>query len=658
MSDQAIIILCFVLALVAFVVSVTLAVLKRRNLKLVVRILGAGAFIMLVALIYPSYSINERTYAFGLALVQSMCAMLLNANASEIFAAFEGYAVSFLGVYKGILLALLIVAPLFTVGITLSFFSEKFTRLLYRMRSAFHDSFLFSDINERTLCVAEDVARKHKKAVIVFVVRTEKNDIEAEALDRIKRIGASVMNDDIVNIAHSLKHERNYYLLSPDGSINLDAGLRLYQKYNDQRTSKVNMWLYTKDEISEVIFDHLYETFNVRLINEESLIARRLVTDYPLYEAVKDGKLSVLVVGGGNVGLEILRWVTVCSCLGDGVEAELNVIDLQAEKSKKVFEKMAPELSKKWKINFMTADINSSEFTKKLASVKPTYIVIALGNQNRNIETALYIRRFYGLEKGLPHVHALIDHKRVEEQILSNLCVTFWTYDREKISHASEFLCSFEIRPFGSYEETYSDLRIGASYLDCLAVAHNAVYCGITEITRQYAPAILTDLYNQVMFYKDFSDGFAVSISYKLYLMGLMLCDDGKGDLGLLESRMNERIGILRRHEDKRYEAFMRSRGWTDMPVEEVKEQLGDKLKKRNARLDNRHIEELSRMTGRDLDAEDEQSIRRLPTIIRLANQLYGRKFSVRETVQESEDSAKSEDAANPAKSEGSADGN
>ena len=631
LSDETIIILCSVLALCILGVSIALAILSRRHLKRVVRILGVGVFLMLLTLIYPSYSIKREPFALGLALVQSMCALLLNANAGEILEGFDAYTLPFIGVYKAVLLALLIVAPLFTVGITLSFFSEKFALLIYRVRSAFNPSFIFSDINERTLCVAEDIARQNPKAVIIFAVREEKDKIKSEALDRIKKAGATIINEDLVAISHSLKHERNYYLLSADGNVNLDLGLRLYEKYNDAQTHNVNMWLYTKDEISEVIFDHLYENFNVRLINEENLIARQLVADYPLYNAVKDNKLSVLIVGGGNVGLEILRWTTACSCLGDNVDVEINVIDLNAVNTEAIFNKTSPNLAQKWNIKFHFADVKTVQFTALLNQINPTYIVIALGNENLNLETALYVRHFYGIANGLPHIHALVDHKRTEEQILSNLCVTFWTYTPGQKKHSSEFICSYEIRPFGCYEETYSNLRIGASYLDCLAVAHNATYCGITEINDFYTPALLTELYNQVMFFKDFSDSFAVSISYKLHLMGLQLCDDGEGNIDVLAGKIDENINLLRNHENMRYEAFMRSHGWTDMPIEEVRKTkiTQDKLKKRNARIVNTHVEELTDIMGRNYLQEDENALRKLPIIIKLANELYGKSYSV-----------------------------
>ena len=313
MNGEVILSICAILTLLIFAVGVVLVILNRKDLKRVVRVLGVCVFLMLMSAIYPSFA--EEAYAIGLTLFESMCAMLLNANLGDLLENFNSFNVAYIGIYKTVLLVLLIIAPLFTVGITLSFFSEKFVRLIYRIRSEFRDTYLFSAINERTLCIAEDIDETDRKAIIVFVLRISEEDVDAESLARIKKIGAYLINDDITQIKHSLRHTRNYYLLDTNDSENLEAGLRIYQRYNKERTDKVNMWLYTKNEISEVIFDHLYETFNVRLINEEGLIARTLATNYPVFDAVKDGRLSILIVGGGHIGLEILRTMTMCSCL-------------------------------------------------------------------------------------------------------------------------------------------------------------------------------------------------------------------------------------------------------------------------------------------------------------------------------------------------------
>ena len=630
MNGEVILSICAILTMLIFAVGVMLVILNRKDLKRVVRILGVCVFLMMMSAIYPSYA--GESFAIGLTLFESMCAMLLNGNLGEILDSFNGFDVAYIGVYKTVLLILLVTAPLFTVGITLSFFSEKFVRLIYRIRSEFKDTYLFSAINERTLCISEDVAETDRKAVIAFALHISEDDIDAEALARIKNINAYVINDDVVSVKHSLRHTRNYYLLSTNDSENLEAGLRIYQRYNKERTDKVNMWLYTKNEISDVIFDHLYETFNVRLINEEGLIARTLATNYPVFDAVKDGRLSILIVGGGHIGLEILRTMTMCSCLGEDIKVDINVIDLNGEKSKDIFEKASPCLAEKWNIKFHSADVKSVSIANVLNGIDPTYIVICLGNETLNMETALYIRRKYGIADGFPRIHALIDYKRIEEEITPNLCVSDWKYNSDNRRFESTPICSFEIKTFGSYEDTYKGLRIGASYRDCLAVAVNAANRGITSVDREYNAEWLTDLYNQVGFYKDYSDAFAVSIPYKLWMLGLELVEDGAGEVSDLENILEANIDRLRINENKRYEAFMRSKGWTQLMPSEVKNgRMGNKLQKKHARIDPQYTGELEAMTGRDFSREDVRSIMNLPTVIRIANALYGKNYSVRE---------------------------
>ena len=629
MMGEAVLSVSAILTVLVAAVCVLLVVLYRRNLKQVVRILGASVFFMLVCALYPYF--HGKTYAVGLTLFEGMCAMLLNSNPAEILAGFDAFQVWYISAYKAVLLVLLIVAPLFTVGITLSFFSEKFTRLIYRIRSETRASYLFSAINERTLSIAEDIAARPQKSLIVFALRVSKEDMDAETVARIKAISAYVVNDDIVTIRHSLRRTRNYYLLDTDSAENLKTGLRLYEKYNGARTDRVNMWIYNKNEMAEVIFDQLYETFNVRLINEASLIAYNLVTDHPLYDAVKEGKLSILLVGAGNIGLEILRALATASCLGEEVKTEIHVAELYADRARAVFEKASPSLARLRNIRFYNADIKTPSFSELLEMIKPTYIVVSLGNETLNMETALEIRRKYGLEGELPLIHALVDHKSIEEEILPNLSLSDWRYDPERGRFESTPVSSFAIKTFGSYEDTYKGLRIGATYRDCLAVAVNAASRGITELSYKNSPAALYDLYNQVSFYKDHSDGFAVSIPYKLYLLGLTLTDDGEGDLSALESRLTEGADRLRRQENQRYEAFMRGKGWTQMTPDEVLDgRLSDKLRKKHARLELTYTAELEKMTGRDFKAEDLCTVQRLPVIIRLANALYGRAYSVR----------------------------
>jgi len=321
----------------------------------------------------------------------------------------------------------------------------------------------------------------------------------------------------------------------------------------------------------------------------------------------------------------------MCSCLGEEITVDINVIDLNGDKSRDIFEKSSPSLAEKWNVKFHSADVKSASLSKALDGIDPTYIVICLGNETLNMETALYIRRKYGIADGFPRIHALIDYKRIEEEISPNLCVSDWKYNTEHRRFESTPICSFEIKTFGSYEDTYKGLRIGASYRDCLAVAVNAANRGVTAVDSQNNAEWLTDLYNQVGFYKDYSDAFAVSIPYKLWMLGLELVEDGAGDVSSLENVLEANMDMLRKNENKRYEAFMRSKGWTQLlPCEVQNGRMGNKLQKKHARIDPQYTKELEEMTGRDFSKEDVRSITNLPTVIRLANALYGKNYSVR----------------------------
>ena len=123
MNHEWILAVCAVLAVLVVVAAVVLSIRNRRDVKRVVRILGICVFLMLMTLIYPYHAGNS--YALGMTLFESMCAMLLNANPGEILAGFDGYAVAYIQIYKTVLLIVLLIAPLFTVGITLSFFHRQ-----------------------------------------------------------------------------------------------------------------------------------------------------------------------------------------------------------------------------------------------------------------------------------------------------------------------------------------------------------------------------------------------------------------------------------------------------------------------------------------------------------------------------------------------------
>lgn len=100
--------LCAAVEILIVAVSVLLAVWKRNNLKSVIRTLGVGVFLSLVVMALPYYFGGRSPYAFWLSVFNAMCAMLMNANPVEILESIGAVQVSFVSVYRAVLLFLFI----------------------------------------------------------------------------------------------------------------------------------------------------------------------------------------------------------------------------------------------------------------------------------------------------------------------------------------------------------------------------------------------------------------------------------------------------------------------------------------------------------------------------------------------------------------------
>ena len=258
---------------------------------------------------------------------------------------------------------------------------------------------------------------------------------------------------------------------------------------------------------------------------------------------------------------------------------------------------------------------------------------MSLGEEQRNLRVGTQLRRFYGEH---PHIHVLTDHTDTETMVIDNLQISDWRFDSDNGSFIKKEIASFELLPFGSYAETYSNMRFSKGYNDMLAMSINAVRFGITQTDTTRDEEFLRDLLNKVEFYKNYAYSYATSIPYKLWLMGLQLIDDGKGDISALEEALPKFEDKLVLQESARWICYMRTQGWQALPLNEVRGNVyQDKMRKLHARLNSDSIKELSALVGRDFAKEDAENLYRLPAIIRLANSLTTTPCSVVSVNQE-----------------------
>ena len=345
MDKNLIMTICLCLGILCWAVAAFFAIRYRKDGKSVIRAIGIGVFASLFFFIYPYAIVESGVLSVPFALLQVMASAVVASDPLAIFELLSAeYTVSYMEAYKTILIILHVISPLFTIGITLSFFESKFTAFIYRIRSTFKQSHIFSDVNERTLCLAESIYASNKKSVFVFIGDAEKLEEQREFAERVRAVGGYVLDMAVGEVRHSLKKTRTYYLLKPDSGKNLKDAIHLFEKYDKIGGEKIKIWLYSKDEISSVVFDNIDEKIDIRLVNEEQLISMGLMRKYPLFDAVKDGKLEFMLVGAGNIGMEILKTALWCSQLGENIDVRFHVLDRNAEYAAQSLKSNAPDL--------------------------------------------------------------------------------------------------------------------------------------------------------------------------------------------------------------------------------------------------------------------------------------------------------------------------
>lgn len=656
-------IICGILSLIALVVSVTFAIVFRHKLRMSLRALSVGFFITIFIAVSPC-NIEGGKYSFGVNLFQTICVMITQSSLNDSLSIIAQYKSSLTEAYGIYITILYVIGPISVAGATLSFF-KGFGRFVYRIKSLFAESYIFSSVNERSLAVCKSIRERHAKALILFALDGEK-DYDESLISRIEELGGIVVRQSAKDVKHNLRFKRHYYLLDKDAQNNIEQGLAINDKYKNKKAAyeKIDLLIYSAGEMPNIIFYNTHHNVTIRLFREEEIIANDLIFNYPLYDGVVDGKLNVLLVGCGKIGYEILKKIIWSGYLGNNVETRINVIDKNAKATESRLRKECPALFKECKPNlgFEDANINDDSFTEKLCKIgTPTYIVVALGDEKINTEVCIYLRRYFGINDGYPLLHMTTDTEDYADK-LNLINVYDWTVGKDRVFlKREETEQRFEIKGFGSYESAYRHLNPTESKFGKLALAcHYAKmntdwngennYLNPDETVEQFVSS-LSYSYNQIAFCKYNADQLALSIGYILYALGY--AEKRKGYLERIRQSLGLRSvrsipfalyldpaydfkGALQKNIDEisafvteRFNRYMYTLGWTRLPIEEIKNKsLRDQLRMKYARIGTYDVDALEKLINdgtenkKDYSQNDKDEILKLPNILQLYSEI------------------------------------
>lgn len=483
--------------------------------------------------------------------------------------------------------------PLITVTAVVGIFNDTAAQLKY----GFHwlkEAHVFSELNEKSICLANDIRKHKKKALIVFT--GVKKDFEKEdaagLLSDAEDLGAIITRKSIMDFHCFMHGKPNVYLIGTEESNNVKAGIEIFKSHTEKAC---NIYVFSTLESAEMLVDAVGGNdkikARIKLINYAQIVACDLLMKYPMYTAAdKCGTdtMSVLVVGAGTVGMECAKAAMWCSRM-DSYKFKIRIVDKQNKEDE--FISRYGDLRAEMKTagvdvdyDFGVADVNSALFSKVLDDFNDAnYIIVATGNDELTINTASRIRKHF-VRRAVknetynpetePTVIPIITKKTNHEAMLNN---------QKNSDVYKPFLL------FGSFSDVYCLETVTDWPVERLAIKFNSLY---SKINRRPERAFHTLKQTE----KRSNYATAVHTVYKIKDAGIDLCNSGnvrskwlhidrkREQLPeyLFKAYLNERdehgvrkLDKLAKVEHDRWSVFHLLDGWRSWSLDDISATLG-----------------------------------------------------------------------------------
>lgn len=287
-----------------------------------------------------------------------------------------------------------------------------------------HVWYIFSELEPNSIRMAKSIHRELEEngdtGAFIFL-RTQRGKQDPDVLDELKEINYFFYPQ---NEQHFLRwfwrRERilRFYFLSENTDENFDrmqdflfdAGKddllwsREYLLPDGQFQHE--LYLLSETESAQMLITHLrngltqaknpntFANTELRLLDRFRAVSYDLLREHPLHRFVEKNRLHVLVLGFGRIGREFFRAACSLGVIGNCV-TEFTLCDQQIGRKLNHFLALCPELRKSVSFHPRKLDADSDELDRLLHTADYHYIVVALGDDERNIRVASRLKRYY-----------------------------------------------------------------------------------------------------------------------------------------------------------------------------------------------------------------------------------------------------------------------
>jgi len=444
--------------------------------------------------------------------------------------------------------AVYLAAPLLTFSAVLSFFKNLSAFWTFTFH-IFSETFIFSELNERSLCLAASLKEHHPKCLIVFTDVYENNSEESsEQTEAAKKLGAACFKTDISMLwmqPHQRANRVTLFLIGDDEDENIRQAMQLVRAYGGQKN--MALYLFASKPESELLFQSLPSGgMKLRRINPfHALVNRTLYEDgTALFQSAAPGpggerRISALVFGLGQYGTEMLKGLSWYGQMA-GYHLKLTAFDRRPDALDR-FAVQCPELitpphtagartgEEEYDICIHSGvEFGSLQCLRLLGQMEQiTYIFVSLGSDTQNVAAAIKLREICEQLGFHPYIQAVV-------------------YDRYKTdalhTAVSRSGTAYDIHSAGDLRSFYSEQDLLDSRLEQDALLRHLQW-GSEDTFWRYE------------FNYRSSEASVIHRAAKLY------CGIAGADMPL-HMRTEAERDVLRRIEHRRWCAYMRSEGY------------------------------------------------------------------------------------------------
>ncbi len=309
--------------------------------------------------------------------------------------------------YRVLALILSILTPVMTAGAVFSLLCRRLPWPVLLPRKCH----IFSTLDDHAVMLAQSIARE-EKARFIFL-RTRREDLTADLLLQLQSLRFSCYPYGEVQLfRHHLSLRLRplcMYFLTENSEENFDRMAEFLDQAQKKRLflgmekpEHRQLFLLSETTSSPMLIDYLRKTYalpgtELRLLDRYRAASLHLMKTAPLYEARRDGPVRVLMLGMGQVGRSLFRTMASMGVIGKHAP-EFHLVDQNINNILANMKQLYPELVKNLAVTPNRRDAQSSTLNGLLEKNSFDYIVVALGEDERNLRVASALDRYYRKE--------------------------------------------------------------------------------------------------------------------------------------------------------------------------------------------------------------------------------------------------------------------